>query len=220
MPYDTETSPAVAAAVLAGLVAHPDRAALVATLDPLTGQQRDQITEATRRARARAEALSPSVDGNYWFAEGRERIIEALERTRSGEQLTADEIAWLGVLLTAIFVRDTAMGLLARYDDKTHVALWTTMTRAVDPPYAAAPAALLAFTLSRTGDGPLGRVAVSRSLAADPSYSLALLIRTALAAGVAPDAIRGMDLAEAAGEMAGRVAANPSVVRLQLPETR
>jgi hypothetical protein len=53
-----------------------------------------------------------------------------------------------------------------------------------------APAALLAFTAWQCGDGALANIALERALAANPRYSMALLLRDILDAGVPPSQAR------------------------------
>ncbi|MCG5215498.1 DUF4192 domain-containing protein [Streptosporangium sp. KLBMP 9127] len=219
-PYDLLDSRTAAEAVLAGLVALPDRDALRATLAPVDGPVREQMREATRVARCRAKTLIGTAGGHPWYQEGRDRIATALDRTQAGEELAPDEIAWLGVLLTAIFVRDTAMTFIGEYSDHVHFRLWTEITRKVEPGYAAAPAALLAFVALRTGDGPLARIAVDRALADDPGYRLAGMIGFALDQGLPPSVAAGMDCPAMAEEVAERAEQNPHGARPVLPEGR
>ncbi|MBE3016291.1 DUF4192 domain-containing protein [Microbispora sp. NEAU-D428] len=217
VPYDPGTNPAAAAAVFAGYVAQPDRAALSAMLTPAGGQGREQVQAATREACAQARSLL-AAGGDYdWYHEGLNHIAAALDRTQAGQELSAEEVAWLGVRLSAIFVRDAAMTLIGRYDDDAHIRLWTQLTRRVEPDFAAPPAALLAFLALRTGDGPLARVAVERALSVDPRYSLAHLIRTALDCGLPPEAVCGMDFAGMADEIADKAAQRPDGTRPVLP---
>ena len=66
---------------------------------------------------------------------------------------------------------------------EAHRRLWTDLTRLARPGYAAAPAALLAFTAWQSGNGALANVALDRALADQPGYSMARLLRQALDAG-------------------------------------
>ncbi|ETK34590.1 DUF4192 domain-containing protein [Microbispora sp. ATCC PTA-5024] len=217
VPYDAGSNLAAAAAVFAGYVARPDRAALEAMLAPDGGQDREQVQAATRDACAQAHSLLTDEEDRDWYHEGLTQVAVALDRTQAGQDLSADEVAWLGVRLSAIFVRDAAMTLIGRYDDDTHIRLWTQLTRRVEPDFAAPPAALLAFLALRTGDGPLARVAVERALSVDPRYSLAGLIRTALDCGLPPEAAAGMDCAGMADEIADKAAQCPDLARPVLP---
>jgi Domain of unknown function (DUF4192) len=75
------------------------------------------------------------------------------------------------------------------YND-AHRRLWTDLLRRLPADLAAAPAALLAFTAWQGGDGAMASIAIERALAADPEYSMALLIADALHAGLPPSAAR------------------------------
>jgi len=67
-----------------------------------------------------------------------------------------------------------------------HRRLWTDVVRRAQPGYVAAPAALLAFTAWQAGDGAVANVALDRALADTPGYTMALLLRDAIAAGAPP----------------------------------
>src|SRR5262249_59630397 len=71
-----------------------------------------------------------------------------------------------------------------------HLRLWTGLVRNAAGRWVPAPAALLAFTAWQCGDGALASVAIDRALACDPEYSMALLLREILDAGVPPSAAR------------------------------
>jgi Domain of unknown function (DUF4192) len=71
-----------------------------------------------------------------------------------------------------------------------HLALWGDIVRHATDPWLPAPASLLAFTAWQAGDGPLANMALDRALAADPGYSMALLLRDILDAGVPPSQAR------------------------------
>jgi len=49
---------------------------------------------------------------------------------------------------------------------------------------------LLAFTAWQAGDGALANIALDRAVASDPAYSMALLLRDIMDAGVPPSAAR------------------------------
>jgi hypothetical protein len=71
-----------------------------------------------------------------------------------------------------------------------HRRLWTDLVRGAADPWVPAPAALLAFTAWQCGEGALASIAIDRALACDPRYSMALLLREILDAGVPPSAAR------------------------------
>ncbi|MGC5018888.1 DUF4192 domain-containing protein [Micromonospora sp. DT47] len=193
-PYDPGTSQVTAAAVFAGQVALPDRAALTAQVAPV-GTDRD----AMRRAGVRAERRlldfleqAPSADllgGRSVRAAGVTAVRTALRRHRRGERLTDDEVAWLSLLLTHLPVRDHAW---ERTDGREEdISLWSDVLRRAEEELIAAPASLLAFAAWRAGQGALAAVALERALAAHPDYSLAQLLDDLLRRGVPPSELDG-----------------------------
>jgi hypothetical protein len=71
-----------------------------------------------------------------------------------------------------------------------HCRLWTDVLKGAASECAPAPASLLAFTAWQSGNGALAAVAVDRALAADPSYSMAHLLGSAIQAALPPAAAR------------------------------
>ena len=101
-----------------------------------------------------------------------------------------NEIAWLGVTLTDLRVRDDAWARMDPDFGPAHQRLWTDLVRLLPDRYVPAPAALLAFTAWQAGNGALASIALERALGADPEYSMALLIAEALHAGLPPSAAK------------------------------
>jgi hypothetical protein len=217
VPYDPATSSIAAAAVVAGAVALPDRKSFEATLAPVAGEVRTRIEAATRTACDRARTLLPFAQGQYWYAEGEQQIMHALEQTRAGNELSPATTAWLGVLLTAKPIRDRAITLLGSYDDSVHLRLWTTVTQMVDEAFAAAPAVLVALTALRTGNGPLTNIAIERSLKANPHNTLAELLQATLRSGIPIPELAAEDWATSAPAIAADVERDPRSARPALP---
>jgi hypothetical protein len=71
-----------------------------------------------------------------------------------------------------------------------HCRLWTDVLRAAATDFAPAPASLLAFTAWQAGNGALAAMAVDRALTADPGYSMAHLLASAIEAALPPSAAR------------------------------
>ncbi|WP_433347638.1 DUF4192 domain-containing protein [Microtetraspora malaysiensis] len=216
VPYEPTASAAAATAVFAGLVARPDRAALAHTLAPVEGPDRERVDAATRAACARVQSLTDV--GHDWYREGAELIAVALERAQAEQELDADDVAWLGVRLTAILVRDAAMIFIGRYGQETHVRLWGQVARRVPPEFAAAPLSLLAFTAFGAGDGSLARVAIERALSIDPGYRLAHLVSMSLDHGLPPSITSKVNCADMAGEIEAQAQRYPQGARPILPE--
>lgn len=220
VPFDPTGNQAAVEAVLAGFGAYPDRDAFSQVLAPVEGDAREEMRAATRAARARAETLLETADAHPWYQEGLERLTSALEHAHAGNEPTAEDIAWLGLILTSIIVRDVALSFVGRYPDETHMRLWTAVTCGVEPEYVAAPASILAFVAYRTGDGPLARVALDRAIAVKPGYRFADLIGTALDAGLPPAKLAEIDFAELAPDVAAQAKRNPASTRPVLPKGR
>lgn len=207
--YDLGASQVAAAAVLAGQVALPDRAALVAQVASVEGDERARLRRATQRAGRRFADLvarAPGADRSGgrsadWpggrsvrsvrsvRAAGNVAIRAAQRRRRRGERLDDDEVAWLSWLLTDQTVRDLAWECTDGRE--TDIALWADLLRRAEPELIAAPGSLLAFAAWRAGEGALAAVAVERVLARHPDYSLALLVDDLLRRGVPPTRLAG-----------------------------
>jgi uncharacterized protein DUF4192 len=196
--FDYQSHPAAAAMTVAGLAAYPDRAAVAATLAPLTGEAARAMDEAVDRACVKEQALMDRAQRNgpgsplrLVVSQGRRAVREAIAVYRGGGRITSeDRFAWLAVSLAHLAVRDDAWARMVPEHRRAHLALWADIVRRADGPWLPAPASLLAFTAWQAGDGTLANIALDRALAADPEYSMALLLREILAAGVPPSEAR------------------------------
>ena len=196
--FDYPSHPAAAAMTVAGLAAYPDRAAVAATLAPLAGAAAWSMDQAIERACVKAQTLvdraqrkGPGNPLRLVISQGRRAVREAVGVYRSGGRLTdVDTFAWLAVSLVHLAVRDDAWARMVPEHRQAHLALWADIVRRADGPWLPAPASLLAFTAWQAGDGTLANIALDRALAADPGYSMALLLRDILAAGVPPSQAR------------------------------
>jgi len=196
--FDYPSHPAAAAMTVAGLAAYPDRDAIAATLAPLTGAAARSMDQAIDRACAKAQALmdraqrkGPSNPLRLVISQGRRAVREAIGVYRGGGRITdEDTFAWLAVSLVHLPVRDDAWARMVPEHRQVRLALWADIVRRAGGPCLPAPASLLAFTAWQAGDGTLGNIALDRALAADPGYSMALLLRNILAAGVPPSQAR------------------------------
>jgi hypothetical protein len=123
--------------------------------------------------------------------DGRRAVRAAIRLYRGGRRITDhDQLAWIMVMLASLPVRDDAWARMVPEHREAHLALWGDIVRHAAGQWVAAPAALLAFTAWQSGDGALANIALDRALAADPGYSMALLLRDILDAGVPPSAAR------------------------------
>jgi hypothetical protein len=194
--FDPCSHPAAAVLNQAGLDAYPDRAALARSLEPEPG-----TAQATRQATGRAlrridrlitRAQRDGKDPVRSLAQaGRRAVRAAILRYRSGGEITdRGRLAFLAVVLADLRVRDDAWARMDPEHRARHLRLWTDVVTGAAPEFVPAPASLLAFTAWQSGEGALANVAVERALAADPDYSMALLIADAVQAGLPPSAAR------------------------------
>lgn len=99
-------------------------------------------------------------------------------------------VATAGLLVTDIAPRDYLLRELAVECDRPELeavrAVLTEAVRCARGPEVAPLAAVLGVAAWLAGDGAAARVALDRSLAADPAYSLAHLVMTALDDGIPP----------------------------------
>ncbi|WP_067458819.1 DUF4192 domain-containing protein [Actinomadura macra] len=194
-PYDISGSVLAAEAIFAGHVALADRSELTDSIRPLEGLARRSMREATRRAERRF--LAWARDGTTSF-QYRSRTVEEgltvlprlLSAARTGSHPTDDEVAWLGFLLTELRVRDEAWVRIDEESPTADIAFWRDILRRIEEPYAAAPASLLAFAAYAAGDGGLANIALERALEVDPAYSMAVILREVMAAGIPPTKAR------------------------------
>ena len=191
--------PAAAAMAAVGSSVLPDRAALADSVSPLGGIARQSMRQATRRAEAHAVKLvtqaassgRPAKARHLVVMEGLSAVADAIATYRRGGRFTTDDqLAWLSVALTSLQVRDDAWARMDMDYRDMHRRLWTDVVRRAEPRYVPAPASLLAFTAWQSGNGALANVALERALEADPSYSMALLLRDVIDAGAPPSMAR------------------------------
>lgn len=195
--YDPGSHPAAAAMTDAGLTAHPDREALARTIQRPAGTA-DAIARATEQARTRiarlaavGEAAGDRDPGLQATRIGRRQVQQAIRRYRAGGRIdSVAHLAWLSVMLSDIRVRDDAWARMTPAHRDEHCRLWTDVLRAAATDFAPAPASLLAFTAWQAGNGALAAMAVDRALAADPRYSMAHLLASAIQAALPPSAAR------------------------------
>ncbi|MFF5261167.1 DUF4192 domain-containing protein [Actinomadura viridis] len=153
----------------------------------------DGPAEASAWTRPRAEPNEPQreepqTDGEPRAGHEPTGVVHRLpvgphETPRPGD----DEIAWLGVLLTSLRVRDEAWVRIDEERPHDDIAFWRDVLCRIDEAYASAPACLLAYAAYCAGDGGLANVALDR---AAPDYSMGVLLRDIFEAGIPPSRLR------------------------------
>ncbi|MDA0564891.1 DUF4192 domain-containing protein [Streptomonospora sp. S1-112] len=190
VPVDPSASAVSAAAVANGLSAWQSLNRIRAYLAPLDDPARAPMRAATRRAERRGRRLraaSPGRDsfGPRFRVRGARVVRAAVAAALRGDLPRApDHLAWLGVLLACVRVRDDAWVRIGPGTADPHVELWRQVLRHVDPAYRPAPGCLLAVAAWARGDIALADAALDLVRAADPRYPLAELLCQALRAGL------------------------------------
>jgi hypothetical protein len=227
-PYDPGSHPAAQTMTQAGLAAHPDREALARTIQRPGGTS-DTIARATEQAQLRltrivhaGEAAGERDPKLRATRIGRKEVQRAIRLYRSGGSIRSiGRLAWLAVLLADIRVRDDAWARMDPAHRDDHCRLWVDVLRSAATDCAPAPASLLAFTAWQAGNGALAAVAVDRALAADPGYSMAHLLGSAIQAALPPAAARmPMRPAAVAASYAVPVAPGRDVRSRRIPRRR
>lgn len=207
VPFETATSPAAAAAVDAGLVALPDRAALAATLASVTGPARERMVTATVAACAlvtavievagatgeageASDAVLETRLGRALQAAARKYLTQAQDSYRAG-QPADDETA---ATLTVLFELPSLWEFAARATngEAWQIEMWSDLVRRAEPDFAVPAACLLALSALQAGHGALARIAVDRALDADPHDRFAQMLDRAIAAGIDPDTVTAL----------------------------
>jgi Domain of unknown function (DUF4192) len=195
--YDPGSHPAAAAMTEAGLSAQPDRDALARTLQRPPGSA-ELISRTTSTALLRLSELADPGEATgdrqprlLAMRIGRREVQRAIRLYRSGGTIDSiAHLAWLAVLVSDLGVRDDAWARMHPAYREAHCRLWTDVLRGAALDYVPAPASLLAFAAWQAGNGALAAMAVDRALSADPGYSMAHLLASAVDAALPPSAAR------------------------------
>ena len=188
---DVDRSSGPAGAVLHGLTPLPplqqtlaDIVRIRRILDPVDRGLRTAMAAATEQVEEQARRLAKTEERAF-VQHGLTRVGAAIEAERTGEGTRdEEELAWLGVLLTEIRVRDEVWARITPETAHWHEELWSRVVRHVEQGYRAAPAALTAVAAWQRDDHSLARAALEVALDADPEYSMATLMKQALTLGL------------------------------------
>jgi hypothetical protein len=179
------TSAVAAEAAFAGLVALPDRAALVATFDPAPEADREALRPLLREAEAaQSAALAPRRDQRALI-----RGLSAAARSADGAATTVpvpdDDLVRWAVGLRTFAVRDPVWVAIDRnrFDGRP---LWRELARRLPSPYDAPPLFLYGWAAWRDGKGAEANIAGERAILSDPGYTAADLLLAAISYGIDP----------------------------------
>jgi hypothetical protein len=190
-PLQDSCSPAAASATYAGLVARPDRDALLAVLEQDDEFTRSRLDDELADQEAVAvTAILGGAPGRH--ARGVKRAIFTAAR-QSDETLSFGlpsvrrerELCRFAVALTDVRIRD-AVWVAVDQKRLGGLSLWQEMLRCLPSPYDAAPLFLFGWASWREGDGVLAAEAALRALDSDPGYTAAELLFSAVQNGLDP----------------------------------
>nr|WP_235926741.1 DUF4192 domain-containing protein [Actinokineospora pegani] len=194
---DPDSSALGAAMTVMGLVRHPDRASLAATLDPEPGD----APEARRARISRAAGSAPDI-AVIDQAVVSSAYLDIADPPVPEPEIPESRVAELGAVLATTEGRGRALEIALTPQAEVAERLWTRLTRALPAPYRAGPAALVAVHAYLRGDGTLARIAVTAALEADGDHPLARLLSTALGQAMPPEELRRI-MTEAVDRSAG-----------------
>jgi len=184
-PRIARSSTVAAEATYAGLVALPDRKALLAALDGSPAAVRAALLPALRRADTRFAELVRRTGLSRARRNEHAALLRAAAECESGVRLSPRRLARLGSALRDQEIRDA---LWLAIDNRSLAAeqLLGQLHSRLPPPYLTGPLFLIGWHLWRAGSGTLAAAAAERALHTDPGYSAARLLLEAVQAGMDP----------------------------------
>ena len=190
-PYETSGHHlAVVQAIAGGQEILPNRAALAAKLDPVSGARRTWLNHS---AEVVAGQIAAALNTRPDLAEVEVAMTDlapALESTLARRRLTDDQSLRLAVWATTVPVRDALLALITPDNARDMVGLWSHVARCAPPPKSPPSLTLAGFASWLSGDGARALIAAERALAIDPHYTLAGLLLEMLEQGVPPSSWR------------------------------
>lgn len=184
----TPASLALAAAhALHGDVVLPDRDAVVATVQPVTGDRAEVMGRAIDEA---AEAWA-AVDEQRARTKARRLANKLRARYEVPPATISDaEAAALIVAMHDLRIRDMLIGWASRASSDAMRTLLLDVARLAVPPLDAPACTTFAMASYLHGNGLVATSAMERALGSDPHYSLALILQEALDRQVPPSLLR------------------------------
>lgn len=185
--------------IFSGALSLPRRAYLNALLAPSDTDPVARRLDQLDRTRHSASSPKPQPLTRY----NRRRLLRDALGAASGNSPIDDQL----VIAVATALTDPAtLRLAVELSGVTGLSsprrLWTTLTRQTPVSHRAAPAALLALTAYRHGDGLLARAAHGIALASDHRHPVTRAVADAITIGAAPHELRdivGRSLVDRAG---------------------
>jgi hypothetical protein len=170
-----------AAATYAGLVALPDRAALVTMLDPLPDDDRNALVDAIGRVEYESVRLTIHGGGARYERAAKRAVFAAARASEAPDwHGTSDaDVSRFAAALRITPIRDAVWMAIddRRIDGRP---LWRDLGRRLPSPYDAPPLFLYGWASWRHCEGALARIAADRAVLSNPDYTAADLLLAAL----------------------------------------
>jgi len=176
----------------AGLVAAPDRASLMASLEGESTTARSARRPLLVRAEERLDRLQSERGAEALRRSEISALLQAGYDCEHGARLSSRRLARLGAALRRIDVRD-AIWISLDQREITASQLLRQLAAGLPAPYDAAPMFLAGWTYWRQGQGTLAAAAVTKVLESDPDYSAAALLADAIRLALDPHTTPGLD---------------------------
>lgn len=198
-PYESETNALFTEAVFNGVEVLPDRDSLAGRFAAVSGPARERMVRATARVEARLEEAAgprPRERDPVLLRAGIDEvtpIVDAFEQDPH-RGLGDDEAATLAVWASLVVVRDTLWARFTRENAALQLMVWRQVAARVVPPYEPAVLSLTAFAAWLSGKGAQAQCALDRVTEVDPSYSMAVLVQSAVTGCLSPEVWEGLDV--------------------------
>ena len=178
--YDLSSHPMSAAAVLAGLGVRANRRELEASMSGPPEADLPRLVDA-------AEDLLAELEPFDSRAAAGELLVSIMDSAMADPSaLDERNCLLLGLLVTDIYVRDSAWARIGRIDAEDHVRLWGSVVTRVPPVLAPAPLCLLGMAAWVSGHGALVNCCWERLSQVDPDYSMGKLLSDIGERGIPP----------------------------------
>jgi hypothetical protein len=179
-PYDLRSHPLSAAAVLAGLGVRANRRELEASIGGPPEAELPRLVDAANDLLAELEPFDSR-------AAAGELLVSIMDSAMADPSaLDERNCLLLGLLVTDIYVRDSAWARIGRSDAEDHVRLWGSVVSRVPPVLAPAPLCLLGMAAWVSGHGALVNCCWERVSHLDPDYSMGKLLSDIGERGIPP----------------------------------
>jgi len=178
--YDLSSHPMSAAAVLAGLGVRANRRELEASISGPPEAELPRLVDAVEDLLAELEPFDSR-------AAAGELLVSIMDSAMADPSaLDERNCLLLGLLVTDIYVRDSAWARIGRSDAEDHVRLWGSVVTRVPPVLAPAPLCLLGMAAWVSGHGALVNCCWERVSQVDPDYSMGKLLSDIGERGIPP----------------------------------